>query len=199
MKKLAVVVFLAAFAFLAGCTAIVKVEGDHVVNERMTVTVTEAWNKVSLPGDQQPYDMWTQEGITLDHLRFWAAIKPGQPMMRLPRTGVPMGQTAPRVPTFMSGMAPDQLISLFEVLYSADGSIVKMTRIEPAQFAGERGLRFEFSVARKRDDVQLMGVGWVSVRNQELFAATFAAPRLAFFPRLLPMAEAVVKTARIKG
>jgi hypothetical protein len=32
-----------------------------------------------------------------------------------------------------------------------------------------------------------------------LFAATFAAPRLAFFPRLLPMAEAVVKTARIKG
>jgi hypothetical protein len=73
-----------------------------------------------------------------------------------------------------------------------------MTRIEPGQFAGEKGLRFEFSVARKRDDVQLLGVGWVVVRNQELFAATFVAPKLAFFPRLMPMAEAVVKTARVK-
>jgi hypothetical protein len=196
MKKLAVLVLLAAF--LTACTSIVKVEGDQVVNNRMTVKVTEAWNKVSLAGDQQPYDMWTQEGITLDHLRMWAAIKSGQPMMTAPRSSVPAGRTAPRVPTFVSGMAADQLINLFEVMYSADGSIVKMTRIEPGQFAGEKGLRFEFSVARKRDDVQLLGVGWVVVRNQELFAATFVAPKLAFFPRLMPMAEAVVKTARVK-
>jgi hypothetical protein len=31
-----------------------------------------------------------------------------------------------------------------------------------------------------------------------LFASTFVAPRLAFFDRLLPKAEAVVATARIQ-
>jgi hypothetical protein len=84
-------------------------------------------------------------------------------------------------------------------MYSMDGSLVKVTRVEPSSFAGEKGIRFEFSVARKRDDVQLLGVGWVSVRKGELFAATFVAPKLAFYPRLLPKAEGVVRTAQIKG
>ena len=35
-------------------------------------------------------------------------------------------------------------------------------------------------------------------QGEELYAATFVAPRLAFYERLLPMAEAVVKTARVR-
>jgi len=46
--------------------------------------------------------------------------------------------------------------------------------------------------------VQLAGVGWAAVRRNELFAATFVAPRLSFFARLQPKAEAVVRTLRIK-
>ena len=43
-------------------------------------------------------------------------------------------------------------------------------------------------------------LGWPDpVYGEELYAATFVAPRLSFYQRLLPMAEAVVKTARIKG
>jgi hypothetical protein len=76
---------------------------------------------------------------------------------------------------------------------------VRLTRVEPAQFAGEKGLRFEFTLARRSDDLVLHGVGWVAVHKDELYAATFVAPRASFFPRLLPMAEAVVKTARIRG
>jgi hypothetical protein len=65
-------------------------------------------------------------------------------------------------------------------------------------------VRFEFTLARRRDDLTMQGVGWVAVRpdpvyGEELYAATFVAPRLSFYQRLLPMAEAVVKTARIKG
>ncbi len=72
-----------------------------------------------------------------------------------------------------------------------------MNKVEPAVFAGEPGVRFEFSVARKSDDVQFKGVGWVAVRQGELFAATFVAPRLSFFARILPKAEGVVRTAKI--
>jgi len=35
--------------------------------------------------------------------------------------------------------------------------------------------------------------------GEELYAATFVAPRLSFYERLVPMAEAVVKTARIRA
>lgn len=196
MKKLLALLLV---SLLAACTSIVKVEGDQVIKNRMAVKLTDAWNKVELPGNQQPFDVWTQEGLTIDHLRFWAAVASNQELIKQPRTSVPQGGKAARTPTYVAGMQPDQLVSLFETLYAADGSIVVMNKVEPAAFAGEKGVRFEFSVTRKSDDVQLRGVGWVAVKKNELFAATFVAPRLSFFPRLLPKAENVVKTAQIKG
>jgi hypothetical protein len=196
MKRLGLILIAAA---LSACVSIVKVQGEQVVNSRMAIQVTDAWNKVSIPGNKQPYDMWTQEGIPLDHLRFWAAVKAGEPLMTISASSIPAGQKAPRVPTFTSGMAADQLVNLFEIMYSADGSLVRMTRIEPTAFAGEKGIRFEFTVARKRDDVQMQGVGWVVVKKDELYAATFVAPKLNFYARLFPRAESIVKTAQIRG
>jgi hypothetical protein len=195
MKKILAIVLA---ALVAGCAGVVKVEGDQVVNNRMSVKLPDAWNKFSAPGTAQPFDSWTQEGMTLDHLRLWAGIKPGQALIMKPPSS-PSQQTAPRIPTYTQGMAPDQLVSLFETMYAIDGSHVTMSRVEPTVFAGEKGVRFEFAVVRKGDDVQLKGVGWVAVRKDELFAATFVAPRLAFFPRLLPKAEGVVNSAVIRG
>ncbi len=179
---------------LAGCASVVKVEGDQVVNNRLSIKLPEAWNKLAYPG--QPFEVWTQEGSSLDQLRFWAGVPVGKTIATLPSP--PLGQNAARVPTFTANMSPDQLVSLFEIMYASDGSQVKITRIEPGRFAGESGVRFEFTITQKRTDLVLRGVGWAAVRNGELFAATYHAPGLAFFPRLMPRAEAVVKTAMIK-
>jgi hypothetical protein len=194
MKKLVAAALLAA---LAACTTITKVEGNQVVHEKLALKVTGAWNKVSPPGSRQPYDVWTQEGIYLDELRIWAAVKPGEALV-VPQPAR-SGEKAPRVPTFSANMSAEQLVSLFETMYSMDGSLVKITKVQPAPFAGESGVRFEFSVARKRDDVQLLGVGWVRVHKGELFAATFVAPKLSFYTRLAPKAEEVIGTARIRS
>lgn len=194
MKK---ILLIALALIVSACTSIVKVEGDQVINDRMMVKVTDAWNKVTLPGSDQPFDLWTQEGFPLDQLRFWAAIKPGQALVA-PPTKNSADVKAQRVATFNAGMTRDQLVSQFEIMYAADGSLVNVTKVEARPFAGENGVRFEFTVARKGDDVQMMGVGWASVRKDELFAATFVAPKLSFFGRLLPRAEAVVSSAKIR-
>ncbi len=184
---------------LTACASIVKVEGEQQVANRMTVQVSQAWNKISPPGAAQPYQTWTQEGIPLDELRLWAGVRPQQALVNMPAGAVPATGKARRVPTFVVGMQPDQLVHLFETMYALDGSIVTMTRVEPDTFAGHKGVRFEFSVVRRSDDVQLSGIGWVAVHKDELFAATFTAPHLAFFGRLRPMAESLIKTARIAG
>ena len=189
-----------ALAFLmAACTSIAKVEGDQVVNGKLVVNVSDAWNKVTDPWEAGPYDMWTQEGIPLDHLRLWAGVRSGKALVAKPTVlfRAP-GEKDARYPTFTAGLPPDKLVSLFEALYANEG-VVNVTRVEPTVFAGAKGVRFEFTLARRADDVTLKGVGWVAVHKDELYAATFAAPRLAFFEKLLPMAEAVVKTARIRG
>lgn len=192
MKKLLAILFVLV---LAGCAAVVKVEGDQMVNNKMAVKLPEAWNRLNYPG--QPYEVWTQEGASLDQLRFWAGVQPGKQIVTLPPS--PSGQKAPRVPTFTANMTPDQLVSLFEIMYSADGSQVKVTKIEPASFAGANGVRFEMLVTMKKTDLVVRTMGWAAVRNNELFAATYHAPDLAFFKRLAPKAEAVVKTAAIKS
>lgn len=201
MKRL-VLVLLALV--LAACSTVSRMEGDQVINDRLAVHVTSAWNKVSDPWNVDPYDTWTQEGIPLDHLRFWGGVRPGQPLMTKPAVFTRAADAkAPRVPTFRPGLAPEKLVSLFEELYATAGTVT-ITKVEPTVFAGQKGVRFEFTLARRSDDLNMLGVGWVAVRpdetwGEELFAATFVAPRLSFFQRLLPMAESVVKSARVRA
>jgi hypothetical protein len=189
---------------LAACTTMSKVDGDQVVNERLSVQVSSAWNKMRDPWIVDPYDTWTQEGLPLDHLRFWGGVRPGQPLMtKLALFSREPDAKEPRVPTFRPGLTPEKLVRLFEELYATAG-VVTVTRVEPTVFAGQKGVRFEFTLARRRDDLTMQGVGWVAVRpdatwGEELYAATFVAPKLSFYERLLPLAETVVKTARIKG
>lgn len=189
---------------LSACAMAYRMEGDQVVNDRLAVHVPAAWNHVSDPWDNDPYDTWTRDGMPLDHLRLWGGVKPGQPLMSRPMVFLRTeDEKAPRVPTFRTGLPPEKLVSLFEELYANAGT-VHVTKVEPADFAGTRGVRFEFALVRRSDDLPMRGVGWVAVRpepvhGEELYAATFVAPRLGFYERLLPLAEAVVQSARVKG
>src|SRR5437868_6404029 len=85
-----------ACAMRPACTTITKVEGEQLVHEKLALKVAGAWNKVAPPGSRQPYDVWTQEGIFLDELRFWAAVKPGEAMVVPPPVRA-QDQKAPRV------------------------------------------------------------------------------------------------------
>jgi hypothetical protein len=195
---------LVAAVLLAACTSMSKLEGEQVVNDRLVVEVPAAWNRMVDRSEVRPYDTWTQEGMPLDHLRLWGGIRPGQPLVTKWATFSRADDAKEaRVPTFRLGLTPEKLVSLFEAVYARAGPVT-ITKVEPTVFAGARGVRFEFTQARQADDLNLRGVGWVAVRpdatyGEELFAATFVAPRLSFYDRLLPMAEAVVKTARVKG
>ena len=200
MKRLLAILLM---LLLAACANSMRMQGDEVVNGRLALHVSDAWNRVSDPWDVDPYDTWTQEGIPLDHLRIWAGVHPGQVLMTKPYVFSRAADAKdPRVPTFRAGLPPEKVVSLFEELYANAGAVT-ITRVEPAMFAGLKGVRFEFTLERRRDDLSMQGVGWAAVKpdptwGEALYAATFVAPRLSFFERLLPMAEAVVKTAHIR-
>ena len=198
------VTLLLLAAVLAGCTSMAKMDGEQVVNERLVVDVPAAWNKVVDRSEKAPFDTWTQEGIPLDHLRLWGGVRPGQPLItRWASYSRAEDAREARVPSFRPGLTPEKLVSLFEGVYATAGTVT-ITQVEPTEFAGMKGVRFEFTLARRSDDLNMRGAGWVAVRpdpvwGEELYAATFVAPRLSFYDRLLPMAEAVVKTARVRA
>jgi hypothetical protein len=179
---------------VAGCaTGPQLASGEVVIRERLLVTTDKPWNQFpdGLPGQLHP--LWTQDGVSLDTVNFYVGLKDGQ---LLAPTPTPAAGNIPLA--FKSGMSAADALKLFEALYSRGGSTFTMQKVTPATFAGSPGLRFEWELLRRQDDARLNGVGWVTVRNGELFAMTYTAPRLHFFARHLASAEALARTARIR-
>lgn len=180
----------AALIVLAGCANVAKVStGDALVDGRLQLNLDAAWNQVNLPNVSRPL-LWTQDGITVDALQLWFGIRDGQTLIELPKTQRPL--------VFKAGMTPHEVVSLFEGFHARDGSSFKLDRLAPATFLGGAGVRFDYTVVRKSDDVRVSGVGWAVVRDGELLAMIFVAPRLGFFPRHVAKVEHIAATARMR-
>lgn len=190
MKKIAA---LGLALILSACTTVTQIEGEQRLGNRLSVTLPQAWNKFSQPASV-PYEVWTQEGIMLDQLRIWAAIAPEQALIVKPADN---GQKAEKVPVFTPGLRPDQWVSLLERVYVAEGSVVKVDKVDPTTWAGGKAVRFELSMTRKNDDLAFQAVGWATEQDQRFYAMVFTAPRLHFFGQWLPKVEAIVQSVRI--
>jgi hypothetical protein len=179
------------FAVLAGCASVAKMEaGPQSVGERMMVSLGGAWNHVQAPG-MGPAQVWTMEGLPVDQLLLYAGIKDGETIHA-------RGGGANKEFAFRSGMQPEQVVAMFEGMLTRDGSSFRLLKLEPAAFGGGKGYRFEYSLVRRIDAVQLSGVGFATISNGELFALLYQAPRMTFFPRHKDNVEGIARSARFR-
>ena len=179
---------------ISGCASVVKVEsGQRTIGERLTVHLDGAWNRISAPG-LGPAETWTMEGLPVDQLAIFSGLKDGEAIH--PETHTAASKT--KSFQFRSGMQPDDIAALFEGAFTRDGSRYKLVNLEPVSFGGVKGVKFEYALTRKMDNVQLSGVGYAAVSRGELFAIVYSAPRLAFFPRHIAKVEQSSASARIR-
>lgn len=180
---------------LAGCAQVSQVaSGEVVVRDKMAVTIEQPWNQFerSPSGDNHP--TWTVDGVTVDALKFYVALADGT--LIAPTPPEPKGQ---RALAFKSAMNQQEVLSLFEGLYSRGGSTFALDRIAPHTFLGQGGFKAEWHGVRKTDNVRLKGVIWASVHNGQLYAITYTAPALAFFGKNLGAVEKIVASARVRN
>jgi hypothetical protein len=179
-----------AVAILAGCAAVTKVEtGRATIRDAMTVQVDSPWNRFER-GVADDTTVWTQEGITVDALQFYAGLKDGDLIAPTPKD-----LPDPKPLAFKSNMRPEQIAALFEALHTRDGSRFELVTIGPDQFVGTNGFRFEFNVTRKVDEVRLRGVAFGAVKQGKLYLISYTAPRLVFFEKYRPQVEAIARSA----
>lgn len=192
-RRTTIHLFAATTLLLAACAQVSHVaSGQVTVKNRMLVELEQGWNQFEYTlTDTTP--TWTQQGITVDVLKFYVGLKSGE--LIAPTPAEPKG--VPPLP-FKTGMQAADIVALFERLYSRGGSSFTLEKVVPATFVGVSGYRFEFASLRKTDEVQLRGVVWFAVRDGELWAITYTAPRLAFFPAGIGGAETIARSARIK-
>jgi hypothetical protein len=188
MKKLLAIVALVA---LVGCAAPpVKVGPGEAVVGKMTLSIDSAWNH--LPAIDRPWTLWTTDGVVIDELRFWAGLKDGEAL-------APTSHNEQRPLSFKRTMQAHELVALFASLHARERCTFMLEALEPADFVGGKGLRFRYTLERYHDHVKLSGVGWAAVRDGELYAMTFTAPRIGFFARHQTRVEQIAKSARLKN
>jgi hypothetical protein len=193
MKFIAVAILVLA---LAGCVSVGKVEsGVRPVGDRLVVTLDGPWNQINAP-NLGPAQTWTMEGLPVDQLLLYSGLKSGQAIHAERAAGA--SGVKPKVFEFRSGMQPDEIVALFEGMLTRDGSRFELVKLEPASFGGGKGFRFDYSLTRKIDNVQLTGVGYGTVSKGELFAIVYMAPKVAFFARHSAKVEQLCHSARIK-
>jgi hypothetical protein len=197
MKTTQFLFCIAAAAVISGCAApITRVAGGPVVvAERMSVQGDDGWNQLAphLSHQAPAAATWTTDGLGLDTMNFYVAVKDGTKMGDLPQ-----GKDARQI-LFQSAMQPHEVVSMFGNLYSRDGSSFTLDKLESAEFLGGKGFRFHYTVVRKVDEVKLAGLGWATVREGQLHAITFTAPQKGFFPRHAAKVEKIATTALLKG
>ena len=190
---------LAATALAACAPVATKVESGDRTIERMVVSLDGAWNEITVPEgntamrsalDIGPAHVWTMEGLPVDRLLIYAGLKDGQPVH---------GEGAANAKRFefRSTMQADEIVAMFEGMLTRDGSSFKLVKEEPAIFGGSKGVRFEYALVRKADNVTLSGLGYAAVNGGELFAVLYSAPRLGFFPRYQPRVEKIARSATV--
>lgn len=192
MKKLLITMVLLA---LAGCVSVVKMEsGVQTLGSRMVVKLDGAWNHVNAPS-LGPAQFWTMEGLPVDQMLIYTDIKDGETIHQ----GSTDASGKHKEFKFRSGMQPDEIVAMFEGMLARDGSSFKLVKLEPSTFGGDKGFRFEYSLIRKGDNVQLSGIGHATVSKGELFAILYIAPRMTFFSRHKDRVEEIARSARVKA
>ena len=196
MKRHAAALLLLVVVFwMSGCApvSVSKIDsGEHVIGQRMTITLPGPWNQVSLQG-QGPARIWTLEGWPVDQFLVYSGVQGGEAIHATSET-----DDGKKVFRFRAAMEPDEIAALFEGMLTRDGSSYRLRKIEPASFGGHKGIRFEYDLTRRFDNVQVSGLAYAAVSRGELFALVYMAPRLGFFPRHAPMVEGIMRSARVR-
>ncbi len=133
------------------------------------------------------------EGLPIDNLTIYTGIKNDETIHD--ENDRAFKETAFR---FRNDMQPDQIVALFEGMLTNDGSVFKLNKLEPALFGGAKGFRFDFSLIRKSDNVELTGMASVGIKQGDMYAIVYQAPKLGFFPRQQPRVAQIITSAIIK-
>lgn len=167
-------------------------ETYKVASSTMQVTPETPWNRWS-HRDTSYTEKWTLDGLGLNELAFIGRLKDGKTLFRQP------DRRYDPLPKFRSNMLATDIVELFEtsariVLKS---SMFETTAAEPATFAGQPGVRFDYRYTIQDEEVVRNGEAYAAIVNGRLYLMSFEAPAIYYFERDRDRFRRLVATAQI--
>jgi hypothetical protein len=191
-RTIALTTSAALLASLASANAYREKGKDvTVANSAMTVTPPRDWNQLShKPGKKA--ETWTLDGEQLNDITWYGGIAPGEPLVR------ERDKKRKPLPKVSRETLLVELPELLEATYRSDKDIgtFKVIASAPDHFLGVNGIRFSYEYV-DNDNLPRKGEARAVLVKGRLYMATFDAPRLHYFERLLPDFHTLTDSAKL--
>ncbi len=194
LRRWAAFSLLLLFAACAPFTLVPATTND-VANFRVESDI--AWNRVNQVRleSSAPLAYWTADGPALNGMIFIGGVKDGQPVLKA------QGDTGGNERLiFRSSMTPSEIVELWEAVTAriSQTTIAKGSNIQPVEFGGSAGFRFDFRFVGK-DEVDRSGLGYAAVKDGRLYMIFFSGTKLHHYPARLGSAQRIMESAQING
>jgi len=177
---------------LSGCAGAVFTPVDTAgvrVRECMEVQAGGDWNRFT-PTGVKHREIWTQHGVTLDQLVFFAGVA----------DGVPLDDLSPRerkAPAFKATMSPEDVVALVETMLAGNGGHFELGTLAPARVSDAPGFRFDFGYIGHNDEVERSGTAVGAIVDGRLYLMIYVAPRGHYYDLGQPGAARLMNSLRI--
>lgn len=166
-------------------------EAVQVADSDFTVTPDRDWNRVSGSVGKNT-ETWTLDGTQLNDLTFYGGIEPGKPLVK------ERSKKKEPLPKFTKATLLVEVPELLEGTYRAfkDVPAFTLTSTKPAKFLGKDGVEFAYEYT-DADNLVRKGEARAAIINGKLYMATFDAPRLYYYDRVLSDYRSLIASAHL--
>ncbi|MES2498789.1 MAG: hypothetical protein V4618_21960 [Pseudomonadota bacterium] len=189
---LAFLLAIASAPLFAGNKLIVAGSKVQVAKSQLSVKPSSEWNKLGQrPGRNA--ETWTLDGDALNDVTFYGGIPDGKTLFaEADKRNKPL----PRVSgTMLITDIPVLLENSYRI--ALDTPLMRIEAMEPAPFAGAKGIRFTYSFTRQNEEVLRHGEGRAAIVKGALYMITYEAPALHYFEKTLPSFRQLADSAAL--
>ena len=165
-------------------------DSRKVARSDLRITAPADWNRATERPTSRS-EVWTQDGVGLTELMFYARIKDGETLFkRNQRKRNPL-------PEFDKDMLLTDLVEWYEdtANVALGGSLFEIVEVQPATLGGYTGVHFRYSYTGS-DNVARLGEARAAIVDEKLYLISFEAPRLHYFDRYIAEVRAMMDSAR---
>ncbi|WP_025899278.1 hypothetical protein [Sneathiella glossodoripedis] len=186
MKKILILVSL---MIIAGCVPSYELlkSGDTKMWNAYTVSTPENINEMKLDG----LVSWTKYGPLLEQIRFLKPIGEGD---KIPF--IYSSENESKVPTYRSGMTPEEVVELYRSSNTLGGTIVTaISELEPVNLGGGQGYTFVASLSSPKGKDYKSKV-YFTEHEQKLYMIEFGAHATHYFEHRQDFVQDVVTSIK---
>jgi hypothetical protein len=151
------------------------------------------WNRLD-EKEGKYQEIWTLDGDQLNKVTFYGGVPVGAPLFK---EHDKKNQPLPKV---ADNMLITDIPVLLENTYRtlSPGTRFTVGTQAPAEFSGEKGIRFAYTFVDNADEVERRGEAFGAFRNGKLYLISYEAPAIYFYEKDIENFRQVVRSTTIR-